>query len=369
MNNEQYMAKAIGLARNAWYSTRPNPRVGCVVVKNDTVIASGYHQKAGKPHAEIHALTMAGQAAQGASAYITLEPCVHQGRTPPCVDALIEAGIAKVVVAGIDPNPMVCGRGVKRLRKAGIEVIEGVLEEDAKALNVGFNKRMQTGLPRVRLKTAMSLDGRTAMADGSSRWITGTKARADVHQLRAESGAILTSYRTVMADNPAFTFRPDEHAVLQTMRLDGLTQPLVVVCDAKASLSPTLKLFTSKTPPLVVTTVANDNVTALRQAGAEILQLEPFDGQVPLKAVLQELGRRQINDVLVEAGPDFSGALLSLGLVDEWVIYMAAHLLGSQTRGLVGGLGITQLSDRLPLEIMDIRAIGKDWKMTAKPVV
>lgn len=360
------MARAMRLARQGWYTTRPNPRVGCVIVRNGQIVGEGFHQKAGEPHAEMIALAQAGQQAAGSTVYVTLEPCSHYGRTPPCSSALIAADVARVVIAMTDPNPAVFGRGIQQLRDAGIEVIENVLRHDAEALNAGFIKRMQTGMPRIRIKMAMSLDGRTAMASGESQWITGPEARADVHRMRAESGALLTGYGTASVDNPSLTYRTDEHPSLKESIPDDMSQPLRVVCDSQGRLSPDAKLLAQAGRTLLVATQENHNTAALQQAGAELCVLGAVGEKVPLEALMRELGQREINDVMVEAGPGMTGALISENLLDELVIYMAPHLMGDTARGLVTMPGLEKMADRRQLEISDVRAVGRDWKITAK---
>lgn len=368
MTHEAYMARAIQLARQGWYSTRPNPRVGCVLIKDGTVIGEGFHRKAGKPHAEINALNAAGAAAQGATAYVTLEPCSHFGKTPPCANALIEAGVSHVVVAMTDPNPAVSGSGIQRLRAAGIEVTENILQAQAEELNPGFIKRMSRGMPYVRLKMAMSLDGRTAMASGESKWISSSQSRADVHRMRAASGAMLTGINTVMQDDPSLTFRVDEHESLAAEIPDDLEQPLRVVCDSKARLSLQAKILSQPGTTLLATT--SDISAELKNSQLESIRVSADEqGKVSLPDVLRELANRQINDVMVEAGAGMAGALLQGSLVDELIIYMAPHLMGDQARGLASIPGLDRMADRLKLKIIDIRAMGSDWKITARPDV
>ncbi|TNG00044.1 MAG: bifunctional diaminohydroxyphosphoribosylaminopyrimidine deaminase/5-amino-6-(5-phosphoribosylamino)uracil reductase RibD [Gammaproteobacteria bacterium] len=368
MNDITFMSMALRLAKKGLYTTRPNPRVGCVIVKDDVVVGQGFHVRAGEPHAEIHALGEAGERARDATAYITLEPCSHHGRTPPCADALVSAGVKRVVVAMTDPNPQVSGRGLKRLHDAGIEVAKDVLQPQAEKLNPGFIKRMRTGLPWVRVKLAMSLDGRTAMASGESQWITGKDARTDVHRLRARSCAIMTGTGTVLTDNPSLTFRLGEHEGLQTEIPAQASQPLRVVVDSRCRTPIDARLLSQPGNTLIATIQAGDKAEALSNAGAEVLTLPVDRHQVPLEILLQELADRQINEVLVEAGARLAGAMLEEGLVDELVIYMAAHLMGDQAKGLVHLPGISTMRQRQPLRIQDIRAVGDDWKITVIPV-
>ena len=361
------MARAIQLAKQGWYTTRPNPRVGCVIVKNGSVIGEGYHARAGEPHAEMHALAEAGERAQQATAYVTLEPCSHTGRTPPCANALIEADIKRVVVAMQDPNPRVAGQGIERLRQAGVEVTLDVLRSEASQLNPGFIKRMRSGLPYVRVKMAMSLDGRTAMASGESQWISGQHSRADVHRLRAASGVVLSGSGTVLADNPSLTFRPADFDKLKQQIPADTPQPLRVICDSRLQTPADARLFGNPGKVLIATLSQAEGQQALQQVGAEIIHMDENNGKISLRQLLLKLAEREINDVMVEAGAGLVGALLADQLVDEFVIYMAPHLMGDSARGLVHLPDLTTMGQRVNLNIMDIRAIGDDWKITASP--
>ena len=368
MNDTAYMARAIQLARKGLFTARPNPCVGCVIVNDNQIVGEGYHRKAGEPHAEIHALKAAGENAKGSTVYVTLEPCSHTGRTPPCANALIDAEVKRVVVAMTDPNPEVAGQGLMRLREAGIDVTEGVLESQSMGLNPGFIKRMRHGLPYVRVKMAMSLDGRTAMASGESQWITGEHARADVHQLRAACGAMLTGSGTVLGDNPSLTFRMEDHPQLQEKIPDDTEQPLRVICDSQLQTPPDANILNQPGRTLIATLPESQDVDVLQQAGAEVIQLEAYGGKVSLLALLRTLAEREINDVMVEAGAGLAGALLRDRLVDELVIYLAPHLMGSNARGLVNIPELDAMKDRVKLDIQDIHAIGEDWKITATPI-
>ena len=367
MNDTAYMARAIQRARKGFYTARPNPRVGCVIVKDDQIVGEGYHHRAGEPHAEIHALKAAGENARGAAVYVTLEPCSHTGRTPPCANALVAAGVQRVVVAMADPNPDVAGQGLARLREAGIDITEGVLQTPAMDLNPGFIKRMMYGLPYVRVKSAMSLDGRTAMASGESKWITGEHARADVHRLRAASGAMLTGSGTVLADNPSLTFRVEDHPQLKQEIPGDTEQPLRVICDSRLQTPLDAEILNQPGHTLIATVQEDERAVSLRQTGAEVIQLEESNGKVSLSAVLRTLAEREINDVMVEAGAGLAGALLNERLVDELVIYMAPHLMGGDARGLLTLPGLESMADRVEVKIKDIRAIGNDWRITATP--
>jgi len=351
------MARAIHLAKKGRYSTDPNPRVGCILVRDGAIIAEGWHVKAGEGHAEVEALKQV-QDVQGATAYVSLEPCSHHGRTPPCCDALIKAGVSRVVAAMQDPNPEVAGRGLERLKAAGLEVSCGVLEADAMALNPGFIKRMTRQRPLVRSKLAMSLDGRTAMASGESKWITSAQSRADVHELRARSSAILTGINTVMADDPALNARVDFNAV----------QPLRVVLDTQLQMPVNAQMGGLPGRSLILTTSANEHrMKRLQQAGFEVHRLPERQGRLDLHEVMAFLAGQQINELLVEAGSTLNGALLTENLVDEWIIYMAPCILGDQGRGLFKLPGMHGMSDKKALKLSDVRQVGPDLKLTLTP--
>jgi diaminohydroxyphosphoribosylaminopyrimidine deaminase/5-amino-6-(5-phosphoribosylamino)uracil reductase len=354
--DSQWMAHALRLAERGLYSTSPNPRVGCVLVKEGTLIAEGWHERAGEPHAEVHALRTAGSKAHGATAYVTLEPCSHHGRTPPCADALIEAGVARVVAAMRDPNPLVSGQGLHRLRAAGIDVESGLMETAARELNIGFFSRMTRGLPWVRSKIAASLDGRTALANGTSQWITGPDARQDVQHWRARSCAVLTGIGTVLADDPQLNVRS-----IVTAR-----QPMRAVVDNTLRLPLNARLV--QQPGLLVYTASEDagKITALQQAGALVQSLPGTDGQVDLRAVLGDLAGRGCNELLVEAGGKLNGRLLQAGLVDELVLYLAPQMLGDMARGMAHLGELTSLEQRIGLEWKDVRHVGKDLRITAR---
>ncbi len=365
--HSRWMARALQLARHGLYTTRPNPRVGCVIVRNGKAAGEGWHMQAGEPHAEVLALRAAGNAARGATVYLTLEPCAHHGRTPPCADALVDAGVARVVVAMRDPDPRVAGAGLARLREAGIEVIEGVANEAAAQLNPGFLSRVQHGRPWVCLKAAMSLDGRTAMASGESRWVTGPEAREEVHHLRARSAAVMTGSGTVLADDPSLNVRLDGGVPHPGGSALPWPRPLRVVLDSQLRMAPASRMLALEGQTLVL--AARDHASrrqALEQAGAEVAVVGG-DAQVDLAAALALLGEREINEVLVEAGPRLGGALLAAGLVDELVIYMAPHLMGDAARGLFTLPGLERMAQRLPVEMIDIQRVGEDWRITARP--
>ena len=361
-----FMARAFRLAERGLYTTMPNPRVGCVLVKDGQVIAEGWHERAGEPHAEANALLAAGNNARGATAYVSLEPCSHHGRTGPCSQALVDAGVSRVVYAMEDPNPLVSGRGIEILRTAGIVVDGPVLENDARALNPGFIRRMERKLPYVRCKMAMSIDGRTAMESGESKWITGPKARADVQRLRARSCAIISGVDSILQDNASLTVRVDELG-LPNAEAAAAKQPLRVILDSQLRTPRNALMFKQATPILLV---HNGQVDAALLSGwpdfVELIALPAKDGRIDLQALLRELAQRQCNEVLVEAGATLAGSFLRRGLLDEIIIYMAPKLLGSHARPLFG-LPLETMSASLSLKINDIRAVGRDWRITAVP--
>lgn len=353
------MARALALAQRGLGTTDPNPQVGCVLTQDGEPVGEGWHEYAGGPHAEVNALAAAGGRAKGATCYVTLEPCAHTGRTPPCVDALIRAQVARVVVAMVDPNPLVSGQGIRRLREAGIQVDVGVLADAAAALNPGFVTRMREGRPFVRVKLAASLDGRSAMASGESRWITGEEARADVHRFRARASAILSGVGTVLRDDPLLTVRPAPKR-----------RPLRVIADSHFRTPPSAALFREAGPVLVVGAHPDACVQAtLAEAGAETLALPPHAGRVPLGALLASLAARGVNEVWTECGATLAGALVQEGLVDEIVLYLAPMLLGDTGRGLFHLPGLTRLAEAQRLQILDIRPVGADWRITGRPVM
>ncbi|SFW72459.1 diaminohydroxyphosphoribosylaminopyrimidine deaminase [Pseudomonas sp. NFACC10-1] len=361
-----YMARALELARKGLYSTHPNPRVGCVIVREGRIVGEGWHVRAGEPHAEVHALRQAGELARGATAYVTLEPCSHQGRTPPCADALIEAGVTRVVAAMQDPNPEVSGRGLLRLMNAGIGVQCGVLESEARALNKGFLKRMETGLPYVRVKMAMSLDGRTAMASGESQWITGPEARSAVQRLRAQSSVVLSGADTVLADKARLTVRPDELGLdAELTSLAAARPPLRVLIDGRLRVPLDAPFFQAGSA-LVVTCAAASARGRYQEEGHEMLALADSAGHVDLRRLMGELAARGVNEVLVEAGPRLAGAFARLGLVDEFQLFIAGKFLGSSARPLLD-LPLAQMSEALELNIVEMRAVGNDWRVIALP--
>lgn len=367
-NDARHMARALELARKGVYSTHPNPRVGCVLVRDGETVGEGWHVQAGGPHAEVHALRQAGDRARGATAYVTLEPCSHHGRTPPCADALVEAGVARVVVAMQDPNPQVAGKGLERLRQAGIAVTCPLLATEARALNPGFLKRMEQGRPYVRVKLAMSLDGRTAMASGESQWITGPAARSAVQRLRAQSSAVLTGADSVIADGARMTVRATELGLdAETTELATRRVPLRILIDGRLRV-PLDAPFFQAGPALVVTCA--DPAAHLQYArdGHELLSLPGEDGQVDLPQLSIELARRGINELLVEAGASLAGAFARQGLVDEYQIFIAAKFMGSTARPLLDW-PLARMSETAPLQIIEMTAVGEDWRVIAVPAV
>lgn len=357
--DSQYMARALRLAEHGLYTTTPNPRVGCVLVKSGTVIAEAWHKEAGQPHAEALALAAAGDNASGVTCYVTLEPCSHSGRTGPCADALIAAGVKRVVYAMEDPNPLVGGGGIEKLRQAGIEVNGPLMQDEARRLNAGFIKRMHLGRPLVRLKMAMSLDGRTAMADGNSFWITGPKARADVQRLRARSCAILSGWRSVEMDKSQMTVRAEEFELVAEGI--GERQPLRVLVDAHNRLPMGARFYKAKSPILVANLERDESSEHIRWIKI------PAQGQhLDLVALLQQLGELGINELLVESGHELSAAFMRAGLVDELVIYVAPKLMGSDAAPLFL-LPLQKMAESLPLHISEVRHIGGDIRITAVP--
>ncbi|MGB0536099.1 MAG: bifunctional diaminohydroxyphosphoribosylaminopyrimidine deaminase/5-amino-6-(5-phosphoribosylamino)uracil reductase RibD [Alloalcanivorax venustensis] len=381
--DHECMARALELARRALYTTDPNPRVGCVLAHDSLIIAEGFHARAGDPHAERNALATAGEHARGATAYVTLEPCSHTGRTGPCADALIEAGVARVVAAMEDPNPQVAGTGLQRLRDAGIQVDTGLQEADARALNPGFVLRMSQGRPLIRIKAAASLDGRTAMASGESQWITGPEAREDVQRLRARSSAIVTGIGTVLADRPSYTVRPEQWR--HGEYADGpVRAPLRVILDPALRTPVDSPVVTADGACLIAhaddpDAAPEERRRALEHAGAELLALpraraasdpaEPGAAAraerrgLDLHALIAELTRRECNEVLVECGATLAGAFVREALFDELIVYLAPTLLGADARGLLD-LPFERMDQQIRLQWSDLRRVGDDLRLT-----
>ena len=366
--DQEYMARAIRLARNGLYTTQPNPRVGCVLVNGDEIVGEGFHFRAGEGHAEVNALSMAGKKAQGATAYVTLEPCSHFGRTPPCAAGLIKAGVTRVVSAMVDPNPQVAGRGIKMLQEAGITAESGLLEAEARALNPGFIKRMESGLPFVRLKMATSLDGRTAMASGESKWITGPAARSDVQKLRAQSSAVVTGIESILKDDSALTVRAVQ---LELDNADEIIkqQPLRVVLDSGLRMPLKASILSQQGRTLIVTVSEDaDKIAALKNAGAEVAIMPAQEGRVDLKALLQMLAEQeQCNELLIETGATLAGAFIQQELVDEIYLYMAMKLLGSEARPAFH-LPFTKMAQQIKLQQTDMVMLKDDMRLILQPV-
>ena len=355
--DHSHMARALQLAERGLCTTDPNPRVGCVLAQGDRVVGEGWHRRAGEPHAEVLALRAAGAEARGATAYVSLEPCSHHGRTPPCADALLAAGVARVVAAVADPNPLVAGCGLERLRQAGVSVAEGLLAGQARALNAGFIRRVAGGRPLVRVKLAASLDGRTAMASGESRWITGAPARRDVHRLRARSSAVLTGVGTVLADDPRLTVRD----------FDGpFATPLRVVLDPRLRTPAGAAVLAGGEPTLVLHRPDVDPAV-LGGTGAALQAVQPAPLGLDLAAVLAALAAREVNEVLVEAGATLAGAFMTAGLADELWLYLAPHLMGEGGRPLLCLPGLDRMSQRLGLRLRELRQVGDDLRLVMVP--
>jgi diaminohydroxyphosphoribosylaminopyrimidine deaminase/5-amino-6-(5-phosphoribosylamino)uracil reductase len=357
-----HMAHALRLAERGLYTTQPNPRVGCVIAQDARVVGEGWHQRAGEPHAEVFALRQAGELARGATAYVTLEPCAHHGRTPPCAEALIAAGVARVVIAAEDPFPQVAGRGIARLRAAGITVEAGLMRDAARELNVGFFSRIERGRPWLRVKLAMSLDGRTALANGESKWITGEAARADVQRWRARSSAILTGSGTVLADNPRLTVRLADDV--------PFTPPLRVVLDRQRRTPAGSHVLDGSVPTVILHSATID--TALDESEAapnafDCVSVPEQGDALDLNAVLALLAERGCNEVQVEAGPVLCGALFAAGLVDELLLYIAPLFLGDSARPLLHLPSLDDMADRWKLQLIEQRQIGSDWRLRLRP--
>jgi len=351
-----HMAHALQLAARAMYTTSPNPRVGCVIVRDGKVVGEGWHERAGQPHAEVHALRQAGERARGATAYVTLEPCSHHGRTPPCAEALVRAGVGRVIAAMQDPNPLVAGKGLALLESHGMEVASGLMAPQARELNPGFISRMERNRPWVRAKVAASLDGRTALENGLSKWITGEAARRDGQHWRARACAILTGIGTVVADDPQMNVR----------EFDIGRQPLRVVVDSQLRTPVTANIL--KGGALIACSDERlPQAQALIASGAVLLNMPNHSGKVDLAVLLEELAKRGINELHVEAGAKLTGALLRLGLVDELLLYMAPTILGASGRGMFDFPALTAMDQRLDLDILELSHVGSDIRIRARP--
>lgn len=365
--DKHYMTEAITLAAKGRFTTDPNPNVGALVVKNQKIIGRGYHQQAGQGHAEVYALAEAGAAAIGATCYVTLEPCAHYGRTPPCAEALVKAGVARVVIAMLDPNPLVAGKGVAILQAAGIEVQSGLLEAEARALNPGFLSRMERKRPYLWLKMAASLDGRTALANGVSQWLTSTAARADVQLFRAQSSAILSTANTVLADAASLTVRQVKQDAISPLANGSLRQPLRVILDSKQRLTGAEPLF-NQGGPVLLCYAAGQSAKVLLDAAVVVEQYAlavTAAGKLDLTALLTELNTRQINSIWTEAGSTLAGELIRQELVDELLIYQAPLLLGEQAQPLAKLGDYQQLEQAPQLVIQDVSTVGPDLRIRA----
>lgn len=364
--HEYWMAQAIQQAQKGRYSTHPNPRVGCVIVRDEQLIASGFHEFPGGPHAEINALAEIAGDAQGCTVYVTLEPCSHTGKTPPCADALVTAKPKRVVIAMQDPNPVVAGKGIQRLQHAGIQIICGVLEKQARELNRGFIKRMLEQRPFLRVKMASSLDGRTALSNGVSQWLTGADARRDVQLLRAQSSAILSTAETVIADDASLNVRLEKQQLNQNVEI---RQPVRVILDRALRLTGKESLFAIKSPIWIITSEIDQNQQ--KRFNLPFVKVfviaEEEPGRISLPGLMQFLAQQEINEIHTECGATLAGALLNEGLVDELVLYLAPSLLGNASRGLFDLGEISIMSDRLKLTIQDVRQIGDDIRLIAIP--
>lgn len=357
--DHQYMQRALHLAERGLYTTTPNPRVGCVIVNQQKVVGEGAHLKAGEPHAEVYALRQAGTLAKGATAYVTLEPCSHHGRTPPCADALLQAGVSKVIAAMVDPNPLVAGQGLAYLQAHGVETQHGLMETQAKALNPGFISRMAQQMPWVRCKIAASLDGKTAMENGHSQWITSEASRLDVQHWRARSCAILTGIGTVLDDNPQLTVRTTPDA----------RQPLRVVVDSKLRTPLDARIMQGEGEPCLIAYATDSLQRAPYWAdqGVALLQVSNAHGQVCLNTLLRHLAQLQINEVMVEAGQGLNGALVAHQLVNELLLYYAPKLMGGQAHNMLAMPSLTHMSQAIGLKVTDIRQFGADIRVLALP--
>ena len=356
-----FMARALRVAENGLFTASPNPRVGCVLVTNDRIIGEGWHRRAGMPHAEIEALNSCSEDPRGATAYVTLEPCAHFGRTPPCCDRLVEVGVRRVVIGATDPNPLVEGRGISRMRAAGIDVRTGLMADESRQLNCGFFSRMERKRPWVRVKLAASLDGRTALASGDSKWITSAQAREDVQRYRARADCILTGIGTVLADNPRMTVRLNSDHVAE--RTSEHRQPTLVIVDSLCRTPADATLFEADREVLIF----SQTHSSASGNAAIVLSHAAVDGKICLSTMMRDLAIREVNEVHVEAGAELAAGLLAEQLVDELIVYQAPLLLGSDARALVALQGLTSMQQRLEFDYTDVSQVGRDLRLTLSP--
>ncbi|MEQ1597971.1 MAG: bifunctional diaminohydroxyphosphoribosylaminopyrimidine deaminase/5-amino-6-(5-phosphoribosylamino)uracil reductase RibD [Methylotenera sp.] len=366
-NDHIYMTRALQLAEQGLYTTQPNPRVGCVIVKDGKIIGEGAHLKAGEPHAEVFALRQAGEQAKGATLYVTLEPCSHTGRTPPCSQAIVDARISKVIVAMQDPNPQVSGSGLAFLQSKNIETATGLMGKQAQDLNLGFISRMTRQLPFVRSKIAASLDGKTALNNGQSKWITGEAARADVQHWRARSCAILTGAGTVLADDPSMNVRYGSFKNATGSRMDISSQPMRIIVDSTLKTPPNAKILQGGNVLIAFAKASQKKQVQLLATGAELFCIPNDEGKVCLKTLLSHIASREINEVLVEGGEGLNGALLAQNLIDELLIYYAPKLMGGAAKSMFAMPAFTAMNQAIDLQIIDVRQIGTDIRICAKP--
>ena len=355
-DDHAYMSQALQLAAKGLYTTSPNPRVGCVIVRDEKIVGSGWHVHTGQPHAEINALKVAGEAAQGATVYLTLEPCNHYGRTRPCAEALVKAKVAKVIIAMKDPNPLVAGRGVSFLKQSKISVQDGLMKEKAKELNIGFVSRMANNRPWIRMKIAASLDGKTALNNGVSQWITGEAARSDGHRIRARSCAVLTGIGTVLEDDPQLSVR-----FIETSR-----QPRRVIIDSRLEIPIDAKVLRGENELIFTGSENKEKIAVLKKMGAHPIILPDEKGKMDLEKIIKILADFEINEVLIEAGSKLSGAFIKARLVDELIIYLAPHLIGTAAQSMLQLPELTDLTEKYNLKIQDLRMVGQDIRVITR---
>ncbi|AMA64821.1 Riboflavin biosynthesis protein RibD [Candidatus Arsenophonus lipoptenae] len=367
VNDQKFMNHALFLAKKGRFTTSPNPNVGCVIVSNGIIVGDGFHSKSGAPHAEIYALQKAGKKANGGTAYITLEPCSHYGKTPPCVNALINAGIRRVVVALKDPNPNVSGRGLVQLQKAGIEVVYGLLMDKAEQLNLGFLKRMRTGFPYVQLKLATSLDGKTALASGESKWITSLNSRKDVQKLRAQASAILTTSVTVLADNPILNVRWTDfpNKLKNIYPKNKIRQPIRIILDSKNQVNPEHLITQTNSPCWLI---RPNPILQHWSNNVEQIVIPKYKKRINLIILMIQLAKRDINSILVESGPTLASALLKLDLIDELIIYISPKILGEKARELINIPELKKLKDAPKFKFINIKLLGPDLRVKLRPL-